>query len=222
MDAHPAVKSFVLNVNNKKAQIAVGTKEILVAGKRTIRDELGDLSFEISANSFFQTNTYQATKLFDTVIELAEFQGDETVYDLYCGAGTIGLYLSKHVKKVLGVELVEDALQDARHNTQLNGVTNCQFVQGEVEDVLSNLSIGLRPKVIVVDPPRAGLHKKAIRGLVELGAPKIIYVSCNPESMAQNARALYVGGYELEQVQPIDMFPHTYHVECVARLRRAR
>ena len=222
-DGQPEVKCFVLNVNSKKAQIAVGTKEIVVAGKRTIREKIGDLSFDISANSFFQTNTRQAAKLYDTVIELADLQGTETVYDLYCGAGAIALYLSKHVKSVLGVESVGDALQDARHNARLNAVGNCQFIQGEVEDLLPDLYTRWpSPDVIIVDPPRAGLHKKAIQGLIELGAPKIIYVSCNPESMAQNARALYIGGYVLEFVQPIDMFPHTYHVECVTRLRRAR
>lgn len=222
MAAHPQVTSFVLNVNAKKAQIAVGTQQIVVAGKPTIRERIGDLTLDLSANSFFQTNTLQAARLYDTVAALAELEGTETVYDLYCGAGSIALYLSGRARFVLGVEAAQEAVQDAAHNARLNGVRNCKFVRGEVETVLQGPRNEPPPQVVIVDPPRAGLHERAIRGLVDLAAPRIIYVSCNPESMARNVLALSVGGYALGALQPVDMFPHTHHVECVAVLDRSR
>ena len=222
MEKHPQVTSFVLNVNDSKAQIATGKRQIVVAGKRTIREKIGDLMFDVSANSFFQTNTRQAGTLYDTVVELAELGGNEAAFDLYCGAGAIALHLSRHAKSILGVEVVEEAIRDARRNARLNAVSNCTFVRGEVEDVLADLRSRSTPEVVVVDPPRAGLHKRVIQALVGLSAPRIIYVSCNPESMARDVQALCIGRYRLEVLQPVDMFPHTHHVECVARLRRSR
>ena len=220
MSGHPEVRSFVASVNEGRAQIAAGTEDLLIAGKRTIREMIGDVVFEISANSFFQTNSLQAAELCGVVAELADLGGRETVYDLYCGAGTFGLCLSGQAERVVGVEASEEAVSDAVQNARLNEASHCRFVCGEVENALPELGAESVPDVVVVDPPRAGLHNKVVRSLAELGARTLIYVSCNPQTMARNVRDLGAGGYVLDVLQPVDMFPHTCHVECVGRLRR--
>ncbi len=193
-----------------------------MGGERLITERLGEFTFEISSNSFFQTNPRQAEKLYGVVLNMAELQGDEEVLDLYCGNGTISIFLSPSAKKVIGVEAVEETVQNARRNAELNAVNNCEFIQGETKKVLKDLELDNRtPQLVVIDPPRAGLHPRGIKSLLNIKPLKIIYVSCNPATLARDLRVLCEKDYKLENVQPVDMFPHTYHIESVAKLVRA-
>jgi len=218
----PAASSVVLNVNAKKAAVAVGTEEHLLAGRDHVTESLGGVEFEVSANSFFQTNTMQAERLFDLVAEALELTGTETVLDLYSGTGAISLLLARRCRAVYGIELAAAAVGDAIRNAQRNGIENCTFLAGEVRYVLPDLARqGVRPDVAVADPPRAGFHPNALAALVSLAPERIVYVSCNPATLARDLGDLVRGGYRLEWVQPVDMFPQTPHIEAVARLRRA-
>jgi 23S rRNA (uracil1939-C5)-methyltransferase len=215
----PFVQSVVRNINSKLANIAVGEEEELLGGERTITERLGKFTFEISSNSFFQTNTRQAEKLYEVVLNMANLQGDESVLDLYCGTGTISIFLSQNAKKVIGVESVEESVKNAQRNAELNNVTNCEFICGEVKKVLAKSETDKKiPDLVVVDPPRAGLHKHVVKSLLSIKPAKIIYVSCNPSTLARDLKILCEEYYKLDKVQPIDMFPHTYHIETVARL----
>ena len=214
--------SVVMNVNPKKASVAVGVEEHLLGGRDHIRENVGGLTFRVSANSFFQTNTRQAERLFDLVVESTGLTGTETVLDLYSGTGAISLLLSRRARWVYGVELAQAAVDDAGENATANGITNCTFVSGEVRFVLPALiAKGVTAEVVVADPPRAGFHPKALHALITLGARRIVYVSCNPTTLARDLGELVRGGYRLEWVQPVDMFPHTPHIEAVAQLERA-
>jgi 23S rRNA (uracil1939-C5)-methyltransferase len=218
----PQVAAVVLNVNPKKAAVAVGVEEHPVAGREAIRERLAGLEFSISANSFFQTNTRQAEHLFGVVAEYAELSGSETVLDLYAGTGAISLILARRARAVYGIEVVPAAVDDARRNARANGIDNCTFLAGEVRHVLPELvRRGVRADVVVADPPRAGFHPQALRSVVALAPGRIVYVSCNPATLARDLVVLREGGYRLTVVQPIDMFPHTPHIEVVARLERA-
>jgi 23S rRNA (uracil1939-C5)-methyltransferase len=213
--------SVVMNVNPKKASVAVGVEEHLLGGRDHIREGVGGLTFRVSANSFFQTNTRQAERLFDLVVESTGLTGTETVLDLYSGTGAISLLLARRARWVYGVELAQAAVDDAGANATANGITNCTFVSGEVRFVLPALiAKGVTAEVVVADPPRAGFHPKALHALITLGARRIVYVSCNPTTLARDLGELVRGGYRLEWVQPVDMFPHTPHIEAVARLER--
>jgi 23S rRNA (uracil1939-C5)-methyltransferase len=213
--------SVVMNVNPKKASVAVGVEEHLLGGRDHIREDVGGLTFRVSANSFFQTNTRQAERLFDLVVESTGLTGTETVLDLYSGTGAISLLLARRARWVYGVELAQAAVDDAGANATANGITNCTFVSGEVRFVLPALiAKGVTAEVVVADPPRAGFHPKALHALITLGARRIVYVSCNPTTLARDLGELVRGGYRLEWVQPVDMFPHTPHIEAVARLER--
>ncbi len=217
----PGVTSVVLNVNPKKAAVAVGVEEHPITGNERIRERLGGLDFTISANSFFQTNTRQAERLFGIVVEYAALAGQETVFDLYSGTGAISLLLARQARAVYGIELVPAAIEDATRNAAANGITNCTFLSGEVRHVLPELlGKGIRAEVVVADPPRAGFHPKALRAVLALGPGRIVYVSCNPGTLARDLGVLRAGGYRITAVQPIDMFPHTPHIEVVARLER--
>ncbi|HEV8672912.1 MAG TPA: 23S rRNA (uracil(1939)-C(5))-methyltransferase RlmD [Methylomirabilota bacterium] len=218
----PQVASVVLNVNPKKAAVAVGVEEHPIAGNERIREQLGGIEFAISANSFFQTNTRQAERLFGIVAEYAELHGREVVFDLYSGTGAISLLLARQARAVYGIELVPAAIEDATRNAAANGIANCTFLSGEVRHVLPELMRqGTRAEVVVADPPRAGFHPKALRAVVALAPARIVYVSCNPATLARDLAVLRAGGYALKTVQPIDMFPHTPHIEVVARLDAA-
>jgi 23S rRNA (uracil1939-C5)-methyltransferase len=213
--------SVVMNVNPKKASVAVGVEEHLLGGRDHIREGVGGLTFRVSANSFFQTNTRQAERLFDLVVESTGLTGTETVLDLYSGTGAISLLLARRARWVYGVELAQAAVDDAGANATANRITNCTFVSGEVRFVLPALiAKGVTAEVVVADPPRAGFHPKALHALITLGARRIVYVSCNPTTLARDLGELVRGGYRLEWVQPVDMFPHTPHIEAVARLER--
>ncbi len=215
----PSVKSIVRNINSKLSQIAVGEVEEHLGGERIITEKLGKFVFEISSNSFFQTNPTQAEKLYQMVLKLADLQGDEEVLDLYCGNGTISLFLSSAAKKVIGVEAVEEAVQNARRNAELNGVKNCEFIHGETKKVLKGFEQDKKiPHLVVIDPPRAGLHPRVIKSLLNMKPLKIVYVSCNPTTLARDLKIFCEKDYNLENVQPVDMFPHTFHIESVAKL----
>ncbi|SPD72359.1 putative enzyme [uncultured Desulfobacterium sp.] len=213
----PDIISIVNNISRKKAAIAVGQKEIVLFGGETIRDMIGPFIFHVSANSFFQTNSQGAQKLYQCVKDLAEFKGNETVLDLYSGTGTIPIFVADKALTVTGIEIAESAVLDARKNCEENGVTNCRFICGDIRDTLS--SIDLRPDVLIIDPPRAGMHKEVLAQVMALAPDRIIYVSCNPATMARDL-AQMVRDYEVIEIQPVDMFPHTYHIESVAKLKR--
>jgi len=199
---------------------ALGETELL-AGSDAIEEELADLRFRISPLAFFQTNTEMAERLYGVAAELADLRGPERLFDLYSGSGTIGLVLSARVAQVYGVELVEESVADAINNARLNGIDNARFYAGDVRLALRELvEQAGRPDVVVVDPPRAGLSKKAVRRVIEAAPRKIVYVSCNPTTLAPNAAQLAEAGYALRRVRPVDMFPQTPHIECVAVLER--
>ena len=214
--------SVLLNVNAKKASVAVGSEEPLLLGRDQITETLSGVDFAVSANSFFQTNTAQAERLFALVAEACALDGSETLLDLYSGTGAISLLLARHVRHAYGIELADAAVADAIRNARANGIENCAFLAGEVRHVLPQLmNEGVRASVVVADPPRAGFHPKALTALATLAPARIVYVSCNPATLARDVGDLARQGYRLEWVQPVDMFPQTPHIEAVARLSRA-
>jgi 23S rRNA (uracil1939-C5)-methyltransferase len=220
--AVPATASVVLNVNAKKASVAVGSEEHVLLGRESITESLGGLTFQVSANSFFQTNTVQAERLFGLVEEACAFEGHETLFDLYSGTGAISLLLARRCRRVYGIEVAPAAVADAVRNARANGIENCSFLTGEVRHVLPVLMAdGVSADIVVADPPRAGFHPKALATLAALAPARIVYVSCNPSTLARDVGDLVRRGYRLEWVQPVDMFPQTPHIEAVARLRRA-
>ena len=203
--------TFVNNTTSAKNTVAFGEKEYVLHGPGHITDRLGDYTYRISANSFFQTNTAQAEKLYFQILEAAQLKGSDTVYDLFCGTGSITLFASSHCKKVLGVELVESSVLDARENAQRHGVENCEFIQLDMKDfktIKPELEAFGAPDVVITDPPRAGMNPKAVKMLLEIATPVIVYVSCNPASLARDGQMLCEEGkYQLISCQPIDMFP---------------
>jgi len=215
------ITTIVHSVNRSKAQVAIGDSVRIVSGPGFIYDKLGEFRYRISANSFFQTNTRAAEKLYQIVEDYAGLTGRETVCDFYCGAGTIGIYLSKKAKNVLGIEIVKQAIEDAKINARLNGISNCEFYCGDLRDVLLKQKASITkaaPDVVVLDPPRVGLHHKVVTELIALQARRIIYVSCNPATFARDARMLCDRGYALKKTTAVDMFPHTAHIELVNQL----
>ncbi len=213
------IRTVVNNINTRKAAIAVGEREKILLGEGYIRDRVGPFIFQISANSFFQTNSAGAEKLYEKVAEYAGLSGSETVLDLYCGTGTISIFLSARAKEVTGMEIVESAILDAERNCRENNVDNCRFILGDIREKLPEL--GLKPDVVVIDPPRAGMHKDVLAGVMEMATDRIVYVSCNPTTMARDIGWM-AEMYEVVEIQPVDMFPHTYHIEAVARLVRRK
>jgi len=217
IDRYPKVVSIINNVTSRKAGVAVGDVEYTLAGSDIISDKISGFEFEISANSFFQTNTWGAAPLFKTVEKYAGLTGTETVLDLYSGTGTIPILLSEHSKAVTGIEIIESAVADAEKNCRKNGISNCRFIMGDIRKCLSQIT--QPPDVLIIDPPRAGMHKDVVKQVLELGAGRMVYVSCNPATMARDLQMMR-DSYRLDEVQPVDMFPHTYHVEAVAKLMR--
>ena len=216
--------TFVNNITSAKNTVAFGEKEFVLHGSGYITDRLGDYTYRISANSFFQTNTDQAETLYNQILETAQLQPTDTVYDLFCGTGSISLFASSHCKKVLGIELVESSVRDARENAKRHDVENCEFIQLDLKDIY-NIEDEMKqfgaPDVVITDPPRAGMHPKAVKMLRELAPPTIVYVSCNPASLARDGQMLCEeGAYKLVHCRPVDMFPQTNHVESVARFER--
>lgn len=215
------VKSVVLNINRKATNVILGDRFITIYGKDYITDYIGEFAFRISLASFFQVNPVQTEVLYNKVLEYASLTGDEIVFDLYCGIGTISLFLAKRAKMVYGVEIVEEAVADARKNAELNGITNVEFMAGGAEAVVQMLySRGVKADVAVVDPPRKGCEEGLLQALVSVKPRRIVYVSCNPATLARDLRYLNDNGYKAVEVQPVDMFPHTGHVECVVLITK--
>ena len=224
LERHPEITTLIQTIHSGVASVAFGERERIIHGPGWIEEELGGLRFRISARSFFQVNIPQAVRLFDIVCEEAGARGDEVVYDLYSGAGTISLLLAGAVKEVLGFEQVPEAVADARDNAERNGISNVRFFEGDVlhelDQAVGENSELPRPDVCIVDPPRAGLHPSVPHKLLALGAQRIVYVSCNIHNGVQDIAQLVAGGYRVTRVRPVDMFPHTPHVECVVTLDR--
>ncbi len=215
--AFPEVVAVVNNVTARHAGVAVGEFEHGLIGTPFIRDAIGRFEFEISANSFFQTNTRGAALLYQTVLEYSGLEGQETVLDLYSGTGTIPIFIARHCREVVGIEIVASAVADAERNCRLNGVSNCRFIRGDILEGLSGAVA--RPQVMIIDPPRVGMAKEVVERVLAMGPERIVYVSCNPATLARDL-VLLKEGYAVREVQPIDMFPHTFHVESVVRLER--
>ena len=216
----PEVKSVIHSINRRMAQVAIGGEERAVPGRETIRERLGNFVFEISPSSFFQTNTLQAERLYQRVVDLVDAQPADRLLDVYCGTGAISLFLSEHAGEVVGVEVSEAALRDAVRNSADNGIENCQFIPGLAERVLHQFKAqGERFDAAVIDPPRPGMHPKASQALIDLRPDRIVYVSCNPQVLGDDLMRLEAAGYRTDCLQLVDMFPHTPHCEVLARLR---
>lgn len=217
----PQIVSILHLVNPTKAQVATGEEEIVLWGKPYIKEKIGKFHFYLSAKTFLQTNSRQTENLYQEALELTGLSGSERVLDLYCGAGTISLFVSPYAKEVEGVEIVPEAIEMAEKNKKENGVENVRFVLGEARKIAKQYRLENRNfDRIIVDPPRAGLHPKVIRDVLPLGAEKITYVSCNPTTFARDAKLFSEGGYQLKRVISVDMYPHTFHVELVGLLEK--
>lgn len=218
----PETTTVINNINGRRAGVAVGDKEYVITGSGFITDKIGDATYRISANSFFQTNSVQATKLYEVGRAFADLKGDDVLWDLYCGAGTITLFVAPYVKFALGIELAPSAIADAKSNAERNGISNVDFVASDIRTALISdemLSHYPKPDVMMIDPPRSGMHPDVIREILELAPERISYISCNPATQARDVELLSEK-YELLELQPVDMFPQTWHIECVAKLRR--
>jgi 23S rRNA (uracil-5-)-methyltransferase RumA len=215
----PQVKSIVLNVNPKRTSLVFGEKARVLWGKETVDEQLNKKVYALSATAFFQLNPIQTVKLYDLVKEAAELTGKETVIDAYCGVGTIGLWLADRAARIIGMDTISSAVEDARRNAKRNGIDHAEYHVGRAEDLLPRwVKAGLRPDVVVVDPPRTGLGQPLIDMLKEVRVPRLVYVSCNPSTLAKDCAQLLQGGYELKRLVPVDMFPQTAHVETVCTL----
>ena len=217
----PRVVSIQQNIQTYHNNVILGRETKLLWGSQTILDSVGSLSFHISARSFFQVNTEQAEVLYKKALEAAQLTGKETVIDAYCGTGTISLFFAQRAKKVYGIEIVRPAILDARQNAKDNGIKNAEFIVGDAARIMPHLyNKGIRPHVIVVDPPRAGCTQTVLQTFVAMQPQRIVYVSCNPATLARDLALLKEMGYQAEEVQPVDMFPMTAHIESVARIEK--
>jgi 23S rRNA (uracil1939-C5)-methyltransferase len=211
------LKSIIQNVNSKKTNVIMGNQTQAIWGEEVIHDYIGDIKFAISARSFYQVNPEQTRVLYEKALEFADLSGEETVIDAYCGIGTISLFLAQKAKKVYGVEIVPEAIEDAKQNAALNGLDNTEFEAGPAEVVIPNwYDQGIKADVLVVDPPRKGCDEALLNTILAMKPKKVVYVSCNPATLARDLRVLEDGGYRTQEVQPVDMFPQTMHCEAVA------
>ena len=221
LSAVPSVTTVVNTINSKKAQIAFGEKEIVYAGDGVIHERLGNLTFTISSSSFFQTNTAQAERLYSVAKEFAALKKSDVVWDLYSGTGSIALFVADAVEQVIGVESVESSVRDAEKNAKRNQIENCTFILGDLKDRLTKdrewIATHRKVDVMIIDPPRSGMHQKAVEEILEIAPARVVYVSCNPATQARDVKLLGAT-YDVAALQPVDMFPHTYHVENVAQL----
>ncbi len=222
----PEVKTVTLGLNGSRANVAVMEEEVVLHGTGAIVERLHGLEFEVVGNAFLQTNSAQAERLYAAALEAARLEGGETVLDVYCGAGTLTLLFARAAARAVGVESVPDAVERARRNAVRNGLAGTRFECGEARQVLREWAKGQRegavkPDLVVVDPPRAGLHPRVVFRVAELRPRRIVYVSCNPATLARDLKDFAANGYRLAEVTPFDMFPHTPHIECVARLEPA-
>ncbi|MEG0181103.1 MAG: 23S rRNA (uracil(1939)-C(5))-methyltransferase RlmD [Peptostreptococcaceae bacterium] len=218
-EALPEVVSIIQNVNPKNTNVVLGKQCKTIWGKDTIEDYVGDIKFSISPLSFFQVNPVQTKTLYNKALEFADLKGDEIVFDAYCGAGTISLFLAKKAKKVYGVEIIEEAIENAKENAKINSIENVEFFAGEAENIIPKMiKEGIVPDVVVVDPPRKGCDVKLLDAIAKAAPKKIVYVSCDCSTLARDMKVLTELGYSAEKVQPVDMFPMTSHVETVVKL----
>lgn len=215
----PDVTSIILNHNPKKTNVILGKNDYVVFGEDHITDKIGDVKFRISPQSFFQINSLQTPRLYNLAIEKADLKPEDVVIDAYSGIGTIGLSVAKHVKAVRGMEVIKPAVDDANANAKLNGITNAEYVVGKAEEVMPRwANEGLKTDVIFVDPPRKGLTPEFIDAAVKTNPKKIVYISCNPATQVRDLQLFREQGYDFNEIDPVDMFPQTPHVESVAVL----
>ena len=213
----PGFKTLVVNVNREKTNVILGNENRIVYGNGKINDNIGDLVFEISPLSFFQVNPVQTEVLYNKALEYADLGENDTVFDIYCGIGTISLFLAQKAKKVYGIEIVEDAIKDAKRNAEINNLDNVEFYVGKAEEVVPKMyKQGKRANVVVVDPPRKGCDEKVLDTIISMQPDRVVYVSCNPSTLARDLNYLDERGYKCLEVQPVDMFPHSVHIENVA------
>ncbi|WKA55797.1 23S rRNA (uracil(1939)-C(5))-methyltransferase RlmD [Planococcus shixiaomingii] len=218
----PEVTSIVQNVNSEKTNVIFGNETVTLWGNDVIEDRIGDVRFEISARSFYQINPIQTEVLYGQAMDYAQLTGNETVIDAYCGIGTISLFLAQQAKFVMGVEIVPQAIEDAKRNAELNGFTNTLFEAGPAEQVIPRwYKEGKTADVLMVDPPRKGCDEQLLRTILKQRPKRVVYVSCNPATLARDLRILEDGGYRTKEVQPVDMFPQSTHCEAVAWLELA-
>jgi 23S rRNA (uracil1939-C5)-methyltransferase len=217
----PNLTGIIQNYQTEKTNVILGSRYKILWGSDYIIDDIGDLKFKISPLSFYQVNPVQTEKLYDITLEYAGLTGKETVIDAYCGIGTISLFLAKNAAKVYGVELVPQAIEDAKENAEINGIANAEFLTGESETIMPRLSeLGVKADVVVVDPPRKGCDEKLLQAITEMSPKRMVYVSCNPATLARDLRYMTDHGYQVEEAQPVDMFPQTSHVECVVLITK--
>ena len=216
----PDLTTITHTISSSKAAVATGEEHRVLYGPGYIEDQVGGLTFRLSPRAFFQTNTAAAERLYTMAVEAAGLTGTERIFDVYCGTGTIALLLAASSAEVVGCEVVSEAVADARENAERNGITNARFVEGDAALLLREMAADGKPDVVVFDPPRAGLHPDARADLLNLLPERVVYVSCHAATLARDLREFVDGGYRLEQVRPIDLFPHTAHVESVARLTK--
>jgi 23S rRNA (uracil1939-C5)-methyltransferase len=218
---HPEITTVVQNINEKRTSMVLGTRDQVIYGKGYIEDTLCGKTFRISPQSFYQVNPEQTEHLYNKAIAFANLQGDEIVLDAYCGTGTIGLTMAKNASKVIGVEVNSDAVKDAKENATINGIENAEFYNEDAGEYMSSLAIKKEKiDVVITDPPRAGCSMKFLKSLIKLSPKRVVYISCNPETLANDLNVLTKAGYRVKKIQPVDMFPYTSHVECVACLEK--
>jgi 23S rRNA (uracil1939-C5)-methyltransferase len=217
----PEIVSIYLNINKEKTNVILGRENKLIYGKKDIEDYIGDIKFKISPLSFYQVNPIQTKILYEKALEYADLKGDEVVYDAYCGIGTISLFLAQRAKKVIGIEILQEAIKDAKENARINKINNVDFYVGKTEEIIPQLyKNGERADVVVVDPPRKGCDRKLLDTIIQMKPKRVVYVSCKPSTLARDLNYLEKGGYKAKEIQPVDLFPHTGHVECVVLITR--
>lgn len=215
----PEVKTIVKNINTQNTNVVMGKENIVIYGSGYIKDQLGKYIFKISPHSFYQVNPIQAENLYNIGVQAANISKNDIVFDLYCGIGTISLFMAQYAKKVYGIEIVEQAIQDAKENAKINNIENAEFIAGDVENVLDDL-INVKkviPDVIMIDPPRKGMDNKSVENILNIKPKKLVYISCNPATLVRDL-AKFEEEYEVKTIKPVDMFPFTSHVECVSVL----
>ena len=221
LQRHPDITSIVQNINNRRTSLVLGNKSIVLYGKGTIKEQLCGYTFSISPKAFYQINPVQTEILYNKAMEFAEISKDDIVIDAYCGTGTIGIIASKYAGRVIGVELKKDAVRDAKNNAKLNGIENIDFVCADAGKYMVGLAEeNLKADVVIMDPPRAGSDINFLKSVVKLSPKKVVYISCNPETLKRDLTYLSKNKYKIRKIQPVDMFPHTEHVECLVMLNK--
>jgi len=215
------IKTVVQNINSKNTNLVMGYKNIILYGDGTIKDNIGDLIFTISPDTFFQINPEQTEKLYNIAIEYANISKNDICFDIYCGIGTISLMAAKHAKKVYGIEIVEQSIINAKENAEKNNITNAEFFTGKAEKLLPKLySKNIKADVVILDPPRKGCEQEVLDTIINMAPQRVVYVSCNPSTLARDIKLLETGGYQLKKIQPVDQFPWTLHCESLVLLNR--